>query len=52
MCIIIVGDGNDYGHPYPEVLSRLQESGCTIYQTDEEGTIVVSTDGEGYQIEE
>jgi competence protein ComEC len=52
ICIISVGDGNDYGHPHPEAVARLQESGCTIYRTDEDGTIVVSTDGEEYQIKE
>jgi competence protein ComEC len=50
ICIIMVGEGNDYGHPHPEALSRLQETGCTMYRTDEDGTIVISTDGEEYQI--
>jgi beta-lactamase superfamily II metal-dependent hydrolase len=30
ICIIMVGEGNDFGHPHPEALARLQECGCTI----------------------
>lgn len=37
--IISVGD-NSYGHPADEVLERLEEFGCTVYRTDENGTII------------
>jgi competence protein ComEC len=52
ICIISVGEGNTYNHPNPDALSRLQDCGCMIYRTDEDGTIVISTDGEEYQIGE
>ena len=38
--MISVGKDNSYGHPAPELLQRLQESGCTVYRTDLHGTIV------------
>ena len=30
---------NSYGHPAEEVLRRLEESGCTVYRTDLQGSI-------------
>jgi competence protein ComEC len=36
--IISVGE-NRYGHPAPEVLARLRESGTLIHRTDEEGDV-------------
>ena len=38
--IISVGEDNSYGHPAPEVLERLALYGCTVYRTDQNGTIV------------
>ena len=37
---ISVGEDNFYGHPAQELLKRLEEMGCMIYRTDEDGTIV------------
>lgn len=37
--IISVGE-NSYGHPSAEVLARLEKYGCTVYRTDESGTII------------
>ncbi len=37
--IISVGE-NSYGHPAPELLKRLEVFGCTVYRTDECGTII------------
>ena len=37
--IISVGE-NSYGHPSDEVLERLEKYGCTVYRTDEHGTII------------
>lgn len=45
--LISVGDGNSYGHPTTEVLSRLQAVGCIyVYRTDQHGSIVVTVSGE------
>lgn len=43
--VIMVGAGNDYGHPHQETLDRLEAIGSRIYRTDTDGTIIVSTDG-------
>ncbi|RXA20579.1 MBL fold metallo-hydrolase [Methanosarcina sp. MSH10X1] len=47
--VIEVGAGNDYGHPHTEVLERLQKA-STVYRTDLDGTVTVTTDGSTYSI--
>ena len=47
--IISVGS-NPYGHPSPQVLSRLMNYGARIWRTDFVGTIQVLTDGDTYSI--
>ena len=42
--VISVGN-NDYGHPHKEVLARLLASGAKILRTDQDGTIIISSDG-------
>lgn len=44
--IISAGRGNSYGHPRQEVLNRLQNVGVEIYRTDEQGTIIATSDGQ------
>lgn len=39
--LISVSEDNNYGHPAPELLARLEERGCEIYRTDESGTITI-----------
>lgn len=43
--VISVGEGNTYGHPHDEPLSRLEDAGCTIFRTDDLGTILAVSDG-------
>ena len=43
--VISVGEGNTYGHPNEEPLSRLKQAGVTLLRTDKLGTIVAKTDG-------
>ncbi len=50
IAIYSAGVGNSYGHPAPETITRLQNIGATIYGTDTYGTIVVTTDGETYNL--
>ena len=37
---ISVSPDNYYGHPHADVLKRLEEHGCTIYRTDQHGTVI------------
>ncbi len=43
--VISVGEGNSYGHPTEEVLSRLKDADVTVYRTDLQGHIVCTSDG-------
>lgn len=43
--VISVGEGNDYGHPTEEALSRINDVGSTLYRTDQSGTIIATCDG-------
>lgn len=56
--IISCGEGNEYGHPTPEVLNRLDtyrdlvpdddyNGFASVYRTDEDGTITVQIDERG-----
>ncbi|PRR71245.1 ComEC/Rec2 family competence protein [Neomoorella humiferrea] len=48
--VISVGKGNDYGHPDPRVLERLQRAGVKIYRTDEHGTVIIVSDSRNITI--
>lgn len=44
--VISCGEGNSYGHPHAEVLNRLRSMGAEVFRTDEQGSIIASSDGE------
>jgi beta-lactamase superfamily II metal-dependent hydrolase len=48
--IISVGRGNNYGHPTRATLNRLRNVGATIYRTDRQGEITITSNGTSYQI--
>ncbi len=48
--IIMAGEGNSYGLPTEETLNKLQSIRSTIYRTDLNGTITVTSDGENIEI--
>ena len=43
--VISCGKDNTYGHPHREVLDEFKKIGAKVYRTDEQGSIVVSSDG-------
>jgi competence protein ComEC len=43
--VISCGVNNMYGHPHDEVLSRLNDLGADVFRTDEQGTIIATSDG-------
>ena len=45
IALISVGEGNDYGHPTPEALDLLHDSGTAVFRTDRCGDITVRFDG-------
>lgn len=43
--VISCGEGNSYGHPHAETLNTLRTNSVAVYRTDEDGTIIASSDG-------
>ena len=53
IAVISCGRDNEYGHPRAETLAALEGSpGLSVYRTDEDGRVVVESDGhEGFTVE-
>ena len=49
--IISVGKDNDYYHPHKVTLDKLNRLGTKVYRTDQDGPIIVKSDGENINIE-
>lgn len=47
--VISVGEGNTYGHPADEVVSRLLSYG-KVYMTKDAGTVIASSDGKTFSV--
>lgn len=43
--VISCGEGNSYGHPAKETMERIQNTGASLYRTDLQGNIIVTSDG-------
>lgn len=43
--VISCGEKNDYGHPHAATLNTLRRMGIKVFRTDEQGTIVCTSDG-------
>ena len=47
IAVISCGRNNDYGHPRPETVAALEAApGLTVFRTDEDGRVVVESDGD------
>ena len=44
IAVISCGKDNSYGHPAPEVITRLQNAGCRIFRTDMCGEVITVYD--------
>ena len=44
------GRGNLYGHPHTELLKRLSDSGTRVFRTDEDGAVMLVTDGRTFRV--
>jgi len=49
IAVITVGK-NSFGHPSQKVIERLEDRNIKIYRTDENGTIIIRTNGQEYWI--
>lgn len=43
--VISVGEGNEYFHPHATVLNVLRNYGINVFRTDEQGSVVCTSDG-------
>jgi len=50
--IIEVGKDNSFGHPSRRTLKKLERIKAEIFRTDEEGTIIMKSDGENIQLKD
>lgn len=51
IAVYSAGRNNSYGHPHTETLTALGQVAATIYGTNRDGTIVLSTDGEQIEVQ-
>ncbi len=49
--MISCGQGNDYGHPHKETITKLLKITDEVHRTDLEGSIVIKCDGKNYTFE-
>ena len=50
IALISLGEGNRYGHPAEETLSRLERAGAEVYRTDLHGTIHLQSNGRNVRV--
>ena len=50
LALISAGEDNSYGHPHKELLQRLEEAKCCVYDTRKNGAIILQTDGNSLTI--
>ena len=48
--VISVGAHNTFGHPAPTTVDLLYQDGITIYRTDQDGAVIVETDGNRVEV--
>lgn len=50
IAVISAGKDNKYGHPAASTINLLKQYAVRIFRTDQDGTIEISSDGEGYTV--
>lgn len=51
VAIISTGDYAQFGHPHESVVKRLGDNHLRVYRTDQDGNIIITTDGSTYNID-
>jgi competence protein ComEC len=51
LALVSVGTGNVYHHPSPSVMESLTRRGVIVLRTDQQGSIIVRTDGHASEVE-
>ncbi len=51
IAVVSAGRGNHFGHPAPEVLERYRAIGAEIFRTDQDGAVIVETDGQSIEVQ-
>lgn len=50
IAIISVGKNNPYHHPAPSTVARLKKVGAAVYRTDENGSVIIESDGQSVTV--
>ncbi len=50
LAVISVGEGNSFGHPSAETLTRLESAGSRVLRTDRHGAVTFVSDGTGWRV--
>ena len=51
IAIFSCGKRNNYGHPHPDIVNRLQSLGAKLYRTDTQGAVICHSNGVTIQTE-
>ncbi len=51
VAVFSAGRNNTFGHPAPDVVKRYQDIGAQIFQTDQDGAVIVDTDGYSVRVD-
>jgi len=51
LALVSVGANNGYGHPTTKALHALELGGAQVERTDKVGSIAVSSDGRGLEVD-
>jgi len=50
VAVVSVGAGNEYHHPDPQTLARLERMGTRVFRTDRDGPIALESDGDKIEV--
>ena len=48
--VFSAGRNNPFGHPHPAVTARYRAAGAELFRTDQDGAVIVETDGSSVEI--